>query len=98
MNGKWTFIKDAPIPRDGGTYLVTDGMHVAPYIRGVIHNNVGTCCDWRYGEAIIAWMHLPEPPFAGPEPYSHDLPKELSNACLSSHRQRCRHRSFPPRL
>lgn len=44
------------------TYLVTNGRQVAPWIRGVIHNNTGTHWDWEYGSTIIAWMPLPEPP------------------------------------
>ena len=36
--------------------------NVAPYIRGVIHNNIGTAHDWQYGEAITHWMPLPQPP------------------------------------
>lgn len=52
------------MPKDGGSYLVADAVrgNVAPYIRGVIHNNIGTAHDWQYGEAITHWMPLPRPP------------------------------------
>ena len=52
------------MPKDGGSYLVADAVrgNVAPYVRGVIHNNTGTHWDWQYGEAITHWMPLPPPP------------------------------------
>jgi hypothetical protein len=49
------------------TYLVTNGRQVAPWIRGVIHNNAGTAWDWDYGSSIVAWMPLPDPPASGLE-------------------------------
>jgi hypothetical protein len=49
-----------------GTYLVTNGTHVAPWINGIIHNNAGTQWDWSYGEAIIGWQPLPAPLAASP--------------------------------
>jgi len=60
--GQWLPIETKP--KDDGSYLVADATRglVAPYIRGVIHNNVGTCWDWQYGEAITHWMPLPAPP------------------------------------
>ena len=61
---EWRQISEAPLPNDGGSYLVADAVRgfVAPHIRGVIHNNVGTSWDWQYGEAITHWMPLPPPP------------------------------------
>lgn len=45
------------------TYLVTNEKgQVAPWIRGIIHNNVGTAWDWDFGSAITHWMPLPSPP------------------------------------
>lgn len=49
------------------TYLVVNTKgQVAPWIKGVIHNNTGTKWDWDYGEAITHWMPLPEPPTKSP--------------------------------
>ncbi len=49
----------------GQTYLVANSKgQVAPWIRGVIHNNPGTAHDWQYGEAATHWMPLPEAPNA----------------------------------
>lgn len=46
--------KDAP-----GTILVANAKgQIAPRIRGIIHNNIGTANDWHYGEAITHWMPL----------------------------------------
>lgn len=52
------------MPSDGGSYLVADAERgfVAPYTRGLIHNNPGTPHDWQYGEAITHWMPLPAAP------------------------------------
>jgi hypothetical protein len=57
------------MPRDGGSYLVADAAtgSVAPYTRGMIHNNPGTPNDWQYGEAITHWMPLPSAPNASHE-------------------------------
>lgn len=55
-------------PKDDGTYLVAnDTGQVAPLIRGVIHNNIGSHHDWNFGEAITAYRLLPAAP-AGKEP------------------------------
>jgi hypothetical protein len=49
-------------PHDGGTYLVMNSKgEVAPHIRGIIHNNIGTANDWHYGEAVTGWQPLPAP-------------------------------------
>lgn len=46
-----------------GTYLIANAKgQVAPCIRGIIHNNVGSAWDWNYGEAATHWMPLPAPP------------------------------------
>jgi hypothetical protein len=50
------------------TYLVTNGLQVAPWIRGIIHNNAGTAWDWEYGSNIIGWMPLPSPLKTSTEP------------------------------
>ena len=51
------------------TFLVgNDRGQVAPMIRGIIHNNVGTSWDWNYGESVTCWMPLPPPPNAGNKP------------------------------
>lgn len=64
--GGWISVEDRPIPRDGGTFLVAGaGGQVVPYIRGVLHNNVGSPWDWNYGEAITHWMPLPDAPSGG---------------------------------
>lgn len=47
-------------PNNGDSYIVAnDKGQVAPYVRGIIHNNVSTPWDWNYGEAIVAWQPLP---------------------------------------
>lgn len=54
------------MPDDGGTFLVANAKgQVAPKIRRIIHNNVGTAYDWNYGEAITHWMPLPSAPNGG---------------------------------
>lgn len=67
----WIPVSERPLPgrnpdeRGGreGSYLVANAKgQVAPHIRGVIHNNVGSPWDWEYGEAITHWMPLPEAP------------------------------------
>ena len=52
------------MPKDENlSLLVTNKKgQVAPYIRGVIHNNVGSAWDWNYGESITGWRPLPTPP------------------------------------
>lgn len=62
--GHWIAIAERPTPRDGESFLVTNGRHVVPHIRGVIHNNTGSPWDWNYGESITHWMPLPSPPAA----------------------------------
>lgn len=66
---RWIPVSEKRLPRGddelgiGGTYLVAnDKGQVAPHIRGVIHNNVGSHWDWNYGESITHWMPLPEAP------------------------------------
>ena len=47
-------------------YLVANAKgQVAPLIRGIIHNTVGSPWDWNYGEAITHWMPRPTPPTHG---------------------------------
>lgn len=66
---EWVPVSERPLPRDGGTYLVTCAAgYVTPHIRGVIHNNVGTPWDWDYGGAITGWMPLPAPMAASVPP------------------------------
>ena len=49
------------------SYLVANAKgEVAPWIRGVIHNNVGTANDWQYGEGITHYMPLPPAPTQTP--------------------------------
>jgi hypothetical protein len=64
--GEWRSIDTRPKDLDS-TYLVTNGRQVAPWIRGVIHNNTGTPWDWDYGSNIIGWMPLPSPLKTSPE-------------------------------
>ena len=60
----WQPIETRPKGADE-TYLVANNKgQVAPWIRGVIHNNVGSAWDWAYGESITHWMPLPEAPKA----------------------------------
>jgi hypothetical protein len=61
MEMRWIPVEERPVPREGETILVTDGVHVAPMVRDVIHNNTGTPWDWQFGRAITAWMPLPPP-------------------------------------
>lgn len=50
-------------PKDGSTHLVVnDKGQVAPRIRDIIHNNVGTAHDWCSGAHATHWMPLPSPP------------------------------------
>jgi len=64
----WQPINTRPTDPDA-TYLVANGRgQVAPWIRGVIHNNVGSVWDWEYGEAVTHWMPLPPPPTPGEHP------------------------------
>ena len=59
---EWQPIETRPVNSDG-TYLVANKKgQVAPWIRGVIHNNVESPWDWSYGETVTHWMPLPEPP------------------------------------
>jgi hypothetical protein len=47
---RWITVSKKPLPDDQETYLVSgDAGHVAPRMRGVIYNNVGTPWDWNYG-------------------------------------------------
>jgi hypothetical protein len=63
--GTWISVETQQRP-DEGTYLVANAKgQVAPWIRGVIHNNVGSAWDWEYGEAITHWMPLPQHPPQG---------------------------------
>jgi hypothetical protein len=59
---KWVPVTERPLPKDDGTYLVTDGKHVAPMVRALIENNVGTPWDWDFGAKIPHWMPLPGAP------------------------------------
>jgi hypothetical protein len=61
---KWIPVTERPLPRgEFETFLVTnDKGHVAPWIRGVIHNNVGTAWDWEYGARVTHWMPMPAAP------------------------------------
>jgi hypothetical protein len=56
-------------PIDSSTHLVADAERgfVAPCIRGVIQNNVGTAHDWQYGAEITHWMPMPAPPDTRPK-------------------------------
>lgn len=56
------------MPNDDGSWIVADAKrgYVAPYIRGVIHNNPGSMWDWQYGEAITHYMPLPPAPEVKP--------------------------------
>ena len=62
--GGWVAVEQAPLPRDDGSYLVANAARgvVAPYVRGVIHNNTGTNWDWNYGDSVSHWQPLPAPP------------------------------------
>lgn len=61
----WVSVEDVPLPKLCESYLVANKSgQVAPHIRGVIHNNVGTANDWAYGESITHWMPLPAAPAA----------------------------------
>ena len=63
----WLPIESRPND-DHATYLVAnDKGQVAPWINGVIHNNVGTAFDWEFGEAITHWQPLPAAPTKGGE-------------------------------
>ena len=58
------------MPRGGyESYLVADAKRglVAPCVRGIIQNNIGTAWDWQYGEAITHWMPMPPPPSESPQ-------------------------------
>lgn len=62
--GQWQPIETRPTGHYE-TYLVTNGAgQVAPWSRGVIHNNPGTQWDWNYGDEITQWMPLPPAPDA----------------------------------
>lgn len=63
-NCGWIAVTDRPMPNDlGGSHLVANARgQVAPCIRGVIANNVGTAYDWNYGEPVTHWMPMPSPP------------------------------------
>lgn len=60
----WIAVSERPMPNNlYGSHLVANAKgQVAPCIRGVIHNNVGTKWDWDFGEPVTHWMPLPEPP------------------------------------
>lgn len=58
----WQPIETRP-PNLSDTYLVAnENGQVAPWIRGVIHNNPGTAWDWDYVSTTTHWMPLPNPP------------------------------------
>ena len=61
---RWVSVDDRSVPKDNGTYLVANSKRgfVAPYIKGVIHNNVNTNWDWQYGEVITHWQPIPAAP------------------------------------
>lgn len=59
----WRTLETRPLPTALDTYLVANAKgQVAPCIRGIIYNSPGTANDWNYGEEVIAWMPLPDPP------------------------------------
>lgn len=60
---EWRPIETRPHGDLTSTYLIANAKgQVAPVIRGIIHNNVGSAWDWEYGEAATHWMPLPAPP------------------------------------
>jgi hypothetical protein len=55
----WRPIAEAPADFRDGTFIVTNRLgEVAPMVRGVIQNNVGSR-DWTFGEPITEWQPLP---------------------------------------
>ena len=60
----WMPIETRPVNYQGSYLLANGEGQVAPVVDGVIHNNIGTTHDWRYGEAATHWMPLPAPPIA----------------------------------
>lgn len=63
----WRPIETRPHRDLNSTYLIANAKgQVAPVIRGIIHNNVGSTWDWDYGEAATHWMPLPAPPTGAP--------------------------------
>ncbi len=60
---RWIPVEVQHYPSDGSTFLVASASgQVAPHVRGIIHNNVGSPWDWNYGEAITHWAPMPDPP------------------------------------
>lgn len=58
---EWLDIETAP-KGEIETYLVKNKIgQVAPIVRGVIQDNVGTQWDWNWGEPATAWMPMPKP-------------------------------------
>lgn len=60
LKSEWRPVETRPADLNA-TYLVTDGKMVAPWIRGVIHNNPGTEWDWNWGSAITHWRPIDPP-------------------------------------
>lgn len=58
----WRPIKTRPNSIEESYLVANASGQVAPVIRGVICNNVGTANDWGYGEHITHWMPLPAAP------------------------------------
>lgn len=66
-------------PKDDGTYLIENRKgQVAPYIRGIIHNNAGSPHDWEFGEAITGWMPLPRASETKPEAPSKSQQRRIA--------------------
>lgn len=56
---EWLDIETAP-KDELTTYLVKNRLgQVAPIVRGVIQNNVGTPWDWNWGAPATGWMPMP---------------------------------------
>lgn len=59
---KWQPIETAPTG-EFETYLIANsGGQVAPIVRGVVQNNVGTKWDWDGAYKATHWMPLPDAP------------------------------------